>query len=286
MTHDHAAKHDAATHFLDVPGARLCYEVRGSGPLLLLAGPMASRGFAPLVPGLADHHTVVTYDPRGMLRSTVEDPDRPVSVELLADDVHRLLSALGTEPVDVFANSGATAVALEVAVRNPGRISTLVAHEPPLVSLLADAAAIQAAFDDVRDTYVRVGRTEALKKYAALTGVDRYTRPRGGGKHEVTDLDTFRPTGDVAAVLDRFFVHFMQPTTAYRPDLAALRDSSLRIVVGTGVDTTSGLARRATVAFAEGIGVKVVDFPGDHIGFQSDPEAFAEVLEQVLSEAR
>ncbi|HEX9538775.1 MAG TPA: hypothetical protein VGA04_11465 [Streptosporangiaceae bacterium] len=45
---------DPATHLLDVPGARLYYERRGSGPLLLMIGsPMDSTGFAGLASALA-----------------------------------------------------------------------------------------------------------------------------------------------------------------------------------------------------------------------------------------
>jgi pimeloyl-ACP methyl ester carboxylesterase len=65
------ADSDPTTHMLDVPGARLYYERRGSGPLLLLIGsPMDSGGFAPLASALADRYTVVTYDPRGIANSS------------------------------------------------------------------------------------------------------------------------------------------------------------------------------------------------------------------------
>jgi pimeloyl-ACP methyl ester carboxylesterase len=59
---------DPVTHLLDVPGARLYYERRGTGPLLLIGSPVDSSGFA----GLADRYTVVTYDPRGIGNSTRE----------------------------------------------------------------------------------------------------------------------------------------------------------------------------------------------------------------------
>ena len=61
-------------HSLDVPGARLHYQVCGSGPLLLMIGaPMDSTGFAAIAAHLADSHTVVTYDPRGISASGRED---------------------------------------------------------------------------------------------------------------------------------------------------------------------------------------------------------------------
>ena len=63
------------THTVTVPGARIYYEVRGSGPVLVIAGsPMASRFFAPLADALADSYTVVTHDPRGISGSPLADP--------------------------------------------------------------------------------------------------------------------------------------------------------------------------------------------------------------------
>jgi len=55
------------THALDVPGARLYYERRRSGPLLLIIGsPMGTTGFTGLAEAMAGRYTVVTYDPRGI----------------------------------------------------------------------------------------------------------------------------------------------------------------------------------------------------------------------------
>lgn len=53
------------TRTLAVPGARITYDVTGSGPVLLLipGGPADATGFAPIRPLLAEDHTVVTFDP-------------------------------------------------------------------------------------------------------------------------------------------------------------------------------------------------------------------------------
>jgi hypothetical protein len=76
--------------------SRLYYERRGSGPLLLLIGsPMDSGGFAPLASALADRYTVVTSDPRGIANSSREDTSEDVTPAQQAEDLHRLLSALG-----------------------------------------------------------------------------------------------------------------------------------------------------------------------------------------------
>src|SRR3954469_17369549 len=87
---------------ITVPGARLHYEIRGSGPLLLVIGsPMAAAEFAPLADALATDHTVVTYDPRGYANSPVDDPDAQSPVEERADDIAAILDDLGAESADV-----------------------------------------------------------------------------------------------------------------------------------------------------------------------------------------
>jgi len=107
-----------ASHYLDVSGGRLYYEVRGSGPLLLVIGqPMTSAAFGPLADVLAEHHTVVTYDPHGLGESTVDDSSLDVTPEIQADDLAGLVDAVGGGPADVFASSGGAVAALALAAR-------------------------------------------------------------------------------------------------------------------------------------------------------------------------
>ena len=107
---------------LDVPGARLHYEVRGEGPLVLVIGsPMPAADFAPLAHALAGDHTVVTYDPRGLSHSTIDDPRQDATPELRADDVAALIDALGADRADVFGSSGGAVTGLALVTRHPGR---------------------------------------------------------------------------------------------------------------------------------------------------------------------
>src|SRR6185437_8416956 len=96
------------TETLKVPGASLHYEVRGSGPVLLMmpGGPADAGAFRDVAGKLADHFTVVTYDPRGLSHSALDGPlDEKRIVEVFADDVHRLLAAVAKGKAHVFANS-------------------------------------------------------------------------------------------------------------------------------------------------------------------------------------
>ena len=123
------------THTLDVPGAVLHYDVRSNDvsaePVLLLAGsPMGATGFGTLAGHFTDR-TVVTYDPRGAERSKRTDGALRSTTEEHAEDLHRLILALGAGPVDIFASSGGAVNSLALVARHPEQVRTLVAHEPP-----------------------------------------------------------------------------------------------------------------------------------------------------------
>src|SRR3982075_1390379 len=95
------------TDTLSAPGAVLHYDVRAADastePILLIIGsPMGADGFVTLAAHFTDR-TVVTYDPRGAGRSPRTDGALVTAVDEHADDLHRLISALGTGPVDIFA---------------------------------------------------------------------------------------------------------------------------------------------------------------------------------------
>jgi len=154
---------DPVTHMLAVPGARLYYERRGTGPLLLMIGsPMDSTGFADLASALAGGYTVVTYDPRGTGNSSREGPGSDVTPGQQADDVHRLLSVLGGEPAYVFGSSGGAVVGLALVTAHARQVRTLVAHEPPVVELLPDHAQLRAEIQDIYDTWRADGADKAM----------------------------------------------------------------------------------------------------------------------------
>ena len=150
------------SHSLEVPGARLYYEVQGSGPALMLVGhPMGASGFAPIAPLLAEAYTVVTFDPRGFARSTIDDPDQDAEPDLLADDVRRVLEAVGEVPARVFGSSGGAVTGLALVAHYPGHVETLIAHEPPLALLLPEAEEGRAGIHEIYDTYRDSGITAA-----------------------------------------------------------------------------------------------------------------------------
>jgi pimeloyl-ACP methyl ester carboxylesterase len=264
------------TRFLSVPGARLHYEIRGSGPLVLVIGsPMASAEFAPLADALASDHTVVTYDPRGYAGSPVDDPDAPSGVEQRADDVNAILDDLGAESADLFGSSGGAVTGLALVARHPGRIRTLVAHEPPLLELLPDAAEQRANTEAIIDTFHSDGFEAAWMRFMHNAGFDL------GPDDAPPTAD--EPSEDDIRQAGRFFEIDLRPTTRYLPDVMALKAGPSRVVVGIGVDSQNLLTYRTSRTLAELLGSAPAEFPGDHGGFMGAPSEFADTLRKVLA---
>jgi len=266
----------ATSHSLNVPGARLYYEVQGSGPALMLVGhPMGASGFAAIAPLLAEDYTVVTYDPRGFARSTIDDPDQDAEPDLLADDVRRVLEAFGDGPAYVFGSSGGAVTGLALVAGYPGHVQTLVAHEPPLALLLPEAEEARAGMDDIYDTYRDGGNRAAWQRFSTFTGISM----RSQGE----DAAPQPPSAEAVATSERFFRHGLLPITFYQLDFSALQGAPVRVVVAGGTTSKGQFAQRTAVALAERLGTPLIDFPGGHAGFASDARDFAGVLSRTLA---
>jgi pimeloyl-ACP methyl ester carboxylesterase len=280
-------------HSLSAPGATVTFDVRpggsGDAPVLLIIGsPMGAAGFGTLAGHFPDR-TVVTYDPRGTERSPRTDGADTTTPEEHADDLSRIIAALDTGPVDVFASSGGAINALALVARRPEQVRTLVAHEPPAAALLPDREFALAANRAIHETYLRDGFGPAMARFLAIVG---HRGPIGADYLErpAPDPAAFGlPTEDDGSRNDPLVGQNVVSCTHFEPDVDALRAASTRIVVAAGVDSEGELANRGAHAVAERLGTTAVLFPGGHGGFlggeygqTGEPDAFAARLRQVL----
>jgi pimeloyl-ACP methyl ester carboxylesterase len=136
---------------------------------MLIGSPMDASGFGTLAARFADR-TVVTYDPRGTARREKTDAPLESTREQHADDIHRIIAALGAGPVDLFATSGGAVNAFALVAAHPEEVRTLVAHEPPTAHVLPDREQALAATENIRDTYQSDGFGPAMAKFIALVG--------------------------------------------------------------------------------------------------------------------
>jgi pimeloyl-ACP methyl ester carboxylesterase len=282
------------THTLDVPGVTLTYDVRrndaSTEPVLLLIGsPMGAAGFGTLSQHFADR-TVVTYDPRGVERSTKTDPASPVTPEVHADDLHRLIQAIGQGSVDLFASSGGAVNALALVARHPEDVRTLVAHEPPLASVLPDREHALAANRAVSETYQRSGFGAGMAHFIAVSSHQGPFTAEIAGQPAPDPAMFGLPAEDDGSRTDPLLGQNLLTGSQYEPDFDALRSASTQLVMAAGEESEGQLPSRGAVAVAERLGTKPVLFPSGHGGFLGGeygqtgaPDAFAAKLREVLA---
>ena len=280
------------THTLDAPGALLHYDVRRNDAstepvLLMIASPMGAAEFATLAGHFTDR-TVVTYDPRGAGRSKRTDGARRTTTEEHVDDLHRLISAVSAEPVDVLASSGGAVNALALAAKYPEQLRVLVAHEPPAAQVLPDREEALATCDAILKTYERAGYGPAMAKFIAMAGYPGPLPPGFADQPPPDPAGFGLPTEDDGSRDDPLVGLNMPATPAEHLDFDALRAvrPPSRVVIGVGEQSATMIAGRAGIAVAERLGTAPVTFPGGHAGFgdreDGKPAEFAAVLRTVL----
>ncbi|MEJ3748140.1 alpha/beta hydrolase [Actinomycetes bacterium KLBMP 9797] len=275
----------ATTGTLPVPGATVHYEVRGTGPVLLISqsGEGDANRSTDLVDHLAADHTVVTYDRRGLSRSTLTDPSRPGTMTEHADDVHHLLATLTDKPALMLGCSLGAVIGLQLAVRPPGQISTLIAHEPVAPWLLppAERAHHERELQGLQRTYRDGGLPAALPQIAAVLGIDPTNQDAE------PDLTPQPMTPQRIANFDVFIRHDFTAITrdTLNPaDIAAL--TNIRIIPAAGQTTPRTVFDyRCAQQLATLLRTDLTEFPGGHNGNTTHPRAYATQLRQALHDA-
>ena len=286
------------THRLETAEASIAYDLHGPlptadglPPLFMIGQPMDARGFATLASHFPDR-TVVTYDPRGLGRSTRNDGRADNTPTLQAEDMHAVIEALGAGPVQMFASSGGAVTALALVAAYPGDVTTLVAHEPPLIPVLPDAEAAERARAGVRDAYQAKGSNAGMAAFIAMTS----------WHGEFTDDYFAQPPADPAAFGmgtaddgsrdDPLLSDRSWAISSYRPDVDALAAAPTRIVIAVGEESSGTFTGRTAAATAELLGQQATVFPSHHggflggeFGYPGQPEAFARRLRDVLDDA-
>lgn len=278
---------------LRVPGATLYYEVRGRGPLLLLipGGTGGAAAFDGIADELAAEYTVASYDPRGLSRSPLDDPQAGQSVAEHAEDASLMLDLLSPgEPARVFGSSSGAIAALHLLTARPERVARLVAHEPPVVEVLPDAAEHRMFLARVRETLRTEGFVPGMSVFAA--GLKQAGGDGGGdGRGNAAEPQAAPPRlppqaaaraertmADLPYFLERIVPSFM----SYAPDVRRLEALSDRLVLACGQDSRGELPYRPAAFLAERLGTELLHFPGGHTGLTTHPARFGELLRKAL----
>jgi 3-oxoadipate enol-lactonase len=257
----------------------LHHAVRGDGPpaLLVHAGIADSRMWAPVAERLAGAHRVVTCDLRGFGRT----PLPPRRVSNVADLV-ALLAALGIERAAVVGASFGGRVALELALREPERVTALALLDAALDEF--ETSAELQAFGEAEERALDGGDVEA----AVELNVDMWVRRPGGRPDEDVDPSVCALVADmqrdafVAQIGLDAEVEELDPPIAER-----LGEIGVPALVVVGADDVVDFHRLADRFAAELPGARpVVTMPGAaHLPALERPAEVAELLLEFLTDS-
>ena len=205
--------------------------------------------------------------------------------------MHGVIDALGAGPVDMFASSGGAVTALALVAAQPDDVSVLVAHEPPLIPVLPDAAAAERARAGVRDAYEAGGSGAGMAAFIAMTSWRGEFTDAYFAQPAADPAQFGMPTEDDGSRDDPLLSDRSWAISSYRPDLDALAAAPTRIMIAVGEESLDTFTGRTAVATAELLGQQATVFPSHHggflggeFGYAGQPEAFARKLREVLGD--
>jgi pimeloyl-ACP methyl ester carboxylesterase len=254
----------------EVNEVRLLVEESGSGdPLVLVHGSWDDRRVWALIEDdLARRFRVVSYDRRGHTGSA--DSAEPGSRCDDEDDLAAVIEALGLAPAHVVANSFGASIALGLVARQPQLFRTVCAHEPPLVSLVADDQAVEAFGEAVPPVLDLIGRGEpeaAAREFVEIV--------LGPGAWEMM------PEGERATMVanaNTFAGEALDPAWA-DIDLHALSEVSVPVLLTQG-DQSPPMFAKVIARLAPAMGsAEVETLPGaGHIPHATHPAEYLAVI--------
>lgn len=266
--------------FVKVDGARIHYQIRGSGPVLFIS--QSGEGDADRTVDLAGHlddrFTVVTYDRRGLSRSVADEPSAPVSLRRHAADAAAVLRHVTDEPAAMLGLSLGAAIGLHLLAEHPGSVGTLIAHEPIALGFLTarDAAAAREKLAGVARTHRDSGWRAAAAQVARVLGINPHDQQTEPG------ITAFPFTERRAANFEFFLSNDLDAALG---DTLTLTDvpPGARVIPAVGqTSPPDGFDYLAGLALAEHLGAAAAQFPGGHNGNLTHPSAFAGKVRDLL----
>jgi pimeloyl-ACP methyl ester carboxylesterase len=248
--------------------------------VLLIAGAGGDAAeLAGVAATLADAFTVTTYDRRGNSRSPRPTGWTQTSLAEQADDAAALLAALGQTPAVVVGTSAGGSIALELALRHPETVRAAIIHEPPILAGTTNPQAVSADLEAMIGQGMTAGgppaAMELFLRWAAGDAAFEAVDP--------TDRDRYVGNGEVFCGVE------LGPTMAYAPSVEAIADARVPIVaVGSSASRDPASPHhflyQAASWLAHQAGTELVELPGAHMAYLTDPAAVAESLRPPLGD--
>ncbi len=256
----------------EIYGARIYYEVRGSGPsVVLVPGAGGDGGYLePLAEALSDEFTVVSYDRRGNSRSPRPAAWNETSNDEQAADLTGLIGQLGIGPVAALGSSVGAIITLFAVLEHPEAFRGVIPHEPPLFSVLEEPDEVMAPLlSMIEQAMAEGGPRRAMEAFADFVAGESLRALPG----EVVD----RMLGNA----ETFFGLEFGRLESWRPDEDGLTSLSIPIVPAAGVESPP-FFREAARWIADRVAREVVSTPGAHVSMIDRPAEFAEAVRPLL----
>lgn len=258
---------------IDVAGASLYYETRGSGPLLVLVPGSNGEAdvFKPLADNLSKRFTVVTYDRRGFSRSLLrgaQDYEARLSTD--AEDVKALIDHLSNDPAIIFGSSSGAIVALVILQAYPSKVRTVIAHEPPAIKVLPDnGEKWRYIIREIYDLYRRNGVRPAMERFASAVAegaeaemMPRATDPGNGGYIPMNTMYWF----------ERELLYYPEVDL----NMDELRKQRSKLILAKRRESRKhSLLEPIVEMLSSRLDIGVLDLPGPHLGYLFSPDEFA-----------
>ncbi|MCY7899313.1 alpha/beta hydrolase [Bacillus inaquosorum] len=257
---------------LQVPGANIHYKVRGTGPIILLihGGGGDADKFHHVADHLANWYTVVTYDRRGHSRSNLANQTEDYRVETHSDDAHRLLAKLTDKPAYVFGSSSGAVIGLDLCIRHPEQVSVMIPHEPVLLQFLNGNELKQANqfMEDLKKNH----RNEVI---TLLSSLETNEQSKDVLAERLLGNSTYFTEYEIQGILN------------YTLDIEALKmvftSAPMKVLPAGGSASRDFFPYRCANALAEHLETEIVEFPGNHAGYNTiHHKEFAERLHDML----
>jgi pimeloyl-ACP methyl ester carboxylesterase len=254
----------------------LYYEVRGSGPsLLLIPGSFVDcETFSEVADMLADEFTVITYDRRGYARSPRPARWTSTSIEEQAQDAAELLNTLKLGPAVVVGGSTSGLIGLELALTHSDHVISAVVHEPVLYTTLPPNFVQEqmAEINPIIESAIAAAGPRAGER-ALLDALSE----RGLDALDQRVVERWLNNAELA-----FSLEFPDMIMSYKPKHDALRGLTVPLKV-----FRAELSLPLNIAAAEWLaaqtGGELGVTPGSHLAFVERPAEFAAALQPYLT---
>jgi 3-oxoadipate enol-lactonase len=251
--------------FVEVEGARLYYEVAGSGhPLLMIHGGLGSlRMWDGQVPAFAERYRVIRYDTRGFGRTETDD------VEFSnVEDARAVLDHFDVESAFVLGTSRGGLIGLDLLLADPERVDAFV-------SIASGVGGYQAELpEDARPPWDEMERLWEAKDWEGLAELETQAWVDGWGQPK-TRIDPELRDRVYGWILENYRAEKAEgkPQPATPPAVERLDDVRVPVLVLVGdVDEAGTVAggRHLAVSVA---GAELVELPGvAHMIHLEEPE--------------